>query len=49
MNAAEVVRHEAQRDRRLKVLNFFAESIDEPGEPPHAHPHRHVIPLRDAG
>lgn len=45
----QFVVHEVQRDRVGVVRDFLAEGVRQPGKPPHAHPHREVLPLDKAG
>jgi hypothetical protein len=37
-----------KRHGGLVVLDLLAESIGQPSEPPHAHPHREVLALHEA-
>jgi len=43
-----VVREEVELRRRTQVLLFLRECVGQPGESPHAHPHRQVVPLHVA-
>ena len=45
MNAAEVVVREVQGGRRFQVFQFLTESVGQPGQPPHGHPNREILPL----
>lgn len=45
MDAAEIVVHEIERQRENVVVELLAESVGEPGEAPHRHTHREVVPL----
>ncbi len=45
MLPAEIVMHEVQRNRSGMIGEFLAESVRQPGEPPHAHTHRKVLAL----
>jgi hypothetical protein len=47
--ADEIIIHEMKRDGVGMVFNFLAESICQPREPAHVHPHREVLPLGKAG
>ena len=49
LNAAEVLMHEVQRHRVLKVLDLLAEAVGQAGEPAHAHAHGQVLALHVAG
>ena len=44
VNPAKVVVHEVERNRPV-ILKFLAESVRQPREPPHAHPHRQIAAL----
>ena len=43
VNAPKVVVHEVQRHGALKVVNFLAKSVGQPGKPAHPHPHGQEI------
>lgn len=45
MYPAEVVVHEVECQCVLVILNLFREPVRQPGEAPHVHPHREVVPL----
>ena len=45
MGTSEVVVHVVERDHRCMVLDLLGEGVGQPGEPPHAHPHREVLAL----
>src|SRR2546428_8034773 len=37
--------HEVERDGGLVVVHLLRESVRQPGEAPHAHPHRQILAL----
>lgn len=45
MDAAEIVIHEVQRNRRFVVLDLLAERIGQASEAAHSHPHGEVLTL----
>src|SRR4029079_17376329 len=45
VDAAEIVEHEIERNRVNVVVELLAESVREPGEPPHGHAHGEVLAL----
>ena len=45
VDSAKVVVHEIQRNHVPVVLQLLAESVCEPGESAHPHPHRKVAAL----
>ena len=49
MHAAIVVVHEVQRNLVRVIFKLLAESICEPRESPHPHPHRKILALYVAG
>jgi hypothetical protein len=49
VNPAEVIKHEIQRQHVLMIVNFLGESVGEPSESPHVHPHGKILPLNVAG
>ena len=49
MDADEVVVHHVQAHRVAVILEFLAETVREPSEPPHPHPMGQVRPLDEAG
>ncbi len=49
MNPAQIVMREMQRSRGLEVVQFFAETIAQAGQPPHRHSHGEVLPFDQAG
>lgn len=49
MNSAEIVVHSVKRNRACVVLDFLGESICQPSESPHCHPHREILAINVAG
>jgi hypothetical protein len=49
VDADEVVEHEVKGNRRDVVFELLAESVRQPGESAHVHPHREVLSLYEAG
>ena len=49
MRLAKVVIREIQRRRSFKIVQLFAESVGQPGQPPAVHPQRVVLFLHMAG
>ena len=49
MQAHKIVVREMQRNCRLQVFKFLAESICEASKAPHAHPHGQVLTLNHTG
>ena len=45
MDAAKVVVREVQGGRRFQVFQLLTESVGQPGQSPHAHPHGEILPL----
>ena len=45
MNPAEIVVKEMQGQRRSQVRPLFGESVGEPRQSPHPHPHSEIAPL----
>ena len=48
MDACEVVVHVVERDGRFVVLDLLGETVGQPREPAHTHPHGEVLPLHVA-
>ena len=48
MNPAEVVEHVMQGNGVAVIVHFLAESVCEPSEAAHVHPHREILPLDKA-
>ncbi len=49
MNPAEVIEHVVQRNRVAVIVHFLAESICEPSEAAHVHPHCEILPFHERG
>jgi len=49
VNLRKVIVHVVWRNRVSQILDFLGESIREPREPAHRHPHREVLALHATG